>query len=388
MPAFIQEKGGKSRMEGSWLKFGMLTLLTLILTLVAGCTGLLPLEKHENVTNIIYPSQEHNYSYEKNTNQTSQRATFELVEIKRFHAKDKISISPDGLYYCVGRDNEVKFYRNGTLLWSKSFDRNITSTAVSDNGEIVVVGVPRKIEVYSSNGELLWDFPVNGEVTDVSISKNLKYFGVLSSIRKPIYTDPEKKKGYLGTNTTTYIYLLDKDGNLLLNDSNEYLGKAIAVANNGNLVCAFTHLLSAYDMDVPLVYYDLNGDKRALYSLNGFWDVDLSQDGGEIVAMFSNGVDISYMNSSLHKLWNYTRFSGSTARAVSISSDGNYVLAGLASGDVTLFDMNGRILGNFNLITELPRSIIADISLNLDERMIIVKSIYNDVFIVKFMMKS
>ncbi len=373
-------------MNNSWLKFGILALLTLILTLVAGCTGLLPLEKHENVTDIISPSQEHNH--EKITNQASQRATFELVEIKRFHEKDKISISPDGLYYCVGRGNEVKFYKNGTLLWNKSFDQNITFTAVSDNGEIVVVSFPGKIEVYSNNSELLWDFPVKGEVTDISISKNLKYFGVLSSIRNPIYTDPEKRKGYLGTNTTTYIYLLDKDGNLLLNDSNEYFGKAIAVANNGNFVCAFTHLISAYDMDVPLVYYEPNGDKRALYSLNGFWDVDISQNGAKIAAMSSNGVEISYMNSSLHKLWNYTRFSGSTARAVSISSDGNYVLAGLTSGDVTLFDMNGRILGNFNLITELPRSIIADISLNLDEGMIIAKSIYNDVFIVKFTMKS
>jgi WD40 repeat protein len=376
-------------MMSYWLKLGIPALLMLILILVTGCTGVLPSEKYGNNNDVIQLAQDHkNYSYEKITNQTSLRINFEIIEIKRFHEKEKVSFSSDGLYYCVGRGNEVKFYRNGTLLWNKSFDRNIISTAVSDNGEIVVVGFPGKIEVYSNNGELLWDFPVKGEVTDISISKNLKYFGVLSSIREPIYIDPEKRTGYLGTNTTTYIYLLDKDGNLLLNDSNEYFGTSISVADNGNFVCAFTHLLSAYDMDVPLVYYELSGEKRALYSLNGFWDVDLSQDGKKIAAMSSNGVDISYMNSSLYKLWNYTRFSGSTARAVSISSDGNYVLAGLASGDVTLFDMNGRILGNFNLITELPRSIIVDISLNLDEGMIIVKSIYNDVFIVKFTMKS
>lgn len=135
--------------------------------------------------------------------------------------------TPDGSHLIVrSTDSLLCLDSSGNLLWKQDIGESGAFT-VSSNGTLIAVGGSGKVQLFTIDGNLLWDYRIQDVlVGPVAISKDGAYVAAGSVTS--------------GTNGT--VYLLDGKGNLLwkrhvdsdiLSASTSYNGSYVAFGTNG-----------------------------------------------------------------------------------------------------------------------------------------------------------
>ncbi|GBF36882.1 DUF5711 family protein [Methanofervidicoccus abyssi] len=247
---------------------------------------------------------------------------------------DSVSITPDGNYIVAGGNGIYLFNNNGDLLWKYEKDLvYISSVSITPDGKYIVAGVGDTISggaighinngiyLFNNNGNLLWRYQPEDDVTSVAITPDGKYIAIGSG----------------GFNDN--IYLFNNNGDELWKyKTDEYWVNSVSITPDGNYIVA-----GSEDKNV----YLFNREGRLLWKYetgNLVWSVSITPDGNYIVAGSWDG-NVYLFNKEGRLLWKYE--TGGAVESVSITPDGNYIVAGSNDSNVYLFNKEGRLLWKY-----------------------------------------
>lgn len=246
-----------------------------------------------------------------------------------FEANDSIldiSASTDGSRVVFGsRDNSVTvFDNNGKQLWQFVGDNSMWGVAMSADGQYVAAAsADRNVRYFDANGNLVWSYRHNAPLQDVAISDDGTYVSAVSIESRS-------------------ILMLNNTGELLWEKKLNSPIESTAIYGSGENTRV---LIGTRDSRVYL--FSLKGDELYIVRLDDVVNsLAVSRTGAYIIAGSSEGL-ISLIDGAKAKvLWQYNlRRKGNLdrTRAVSISGDGNVIVAGVSYGDVFIFDINGNL---------------------------------------------
>ena len=206
-----------------------------------------------------------------------------------------IAISAEGNYIAGDLDGYLYFFKKDSNkpLWVKSIESGSIGMDMSDDGSVIAAGVGeanggrgQKIFLFDNEGNKLGEYKSShpgyeqtGDFYQPDITPDGKYVAISTGC-------PDRK-----------AYLFSKDGKLLFESEQLAMDSPVhksAISDDGSLI--------AYSAD--------------------------HQQGKDIVFLFNN---------QGKKIWSFSSQDDSTARAVSISNDGNYIAAGTSTGHIYLF---------------------------------------------------
>lgn len=240
-----------------------------------------------------------------------------------------IAISADGNYLAADLQNKLYFFNreSNKPVWIRDTESSALGMDISDDGKIIVLGIANmngkgdKILVYDKEGNKLWEYRAEHPGYDQT-----------GNFYKPDLT-PDGE--YIAVSTgcpDRRAYLFSKEGNILFRSEPLTFDSPIhksAISDDGSL--------AAYSAD--------------------------HMQGKEIVFLFDN---------KGKKLWSFSSPTDATARAISISADGNYIAAGTSAGNIYLFSKNSS-----NLLWKFSESIysqIGEVKLNFDGSLLVAAS--------------
>ncbi len=289
-----------------------------------------------------------------------------------------LDISADGAYVVAsslhieaGVGRICLFDKNGTILWDYLANFPI-STAISSNGQYIVVGIRSEGIFYlSREGALLWSHRAGDFYFDVQISSDGNSVAVSTSSGNVYYFNGEGKKLWSYRFSSWFIPIsMSFDGSLvavggsyelmLLNRLGEILWSTevdcevqkISISPNG------TYLMASSDDSI----YFLNRYGEILWSSEVEGEVHsiaFSSDGNSVAVTSvpkedseNKGV-VCFYNSYGELLWSCNIRSWAV---VSISHDGNYVVVG--GKELRVLDRNGELLLNHS-VGERPIHVIS-----------------------------
>lgn len=232
-----------------------------------------------------------------------------------------IAISADGSFIAADLQNKLYLFsrESNKPLWIRDTESSALGIDISDDGSLIVLGVANlngkgdKILVYDKDGKKLWEYRAEhpgydqtGNFYQPDMTPDGRYIAVSTGC-------PDRR-----------AYLFSKDGNLLSRSEQLTYDSPIhksAISDDGSL--------AAYSAD--------------------------HMQEKEIVFLF---------DSKGKKMWGFSSKNDATARAISISNDGNYIAAGTSAGNVYLFSKNSNNpLWKFS---ESAYSQIGEVKLNSD----------------------
>jgi len=205
-----------------------------------------------------------------------------------------VDISADGKFVAATLGNTLYYFsaESNVPVWEKQLESNVIGVAISENGSYVAVGMGNsndagdKIQFFDSYGTMLWEYKADhpgyvqtGNFYRPAMTPDANYVAISSGC-------PDRR-----------AYLFSKDGSLLFRTEMLTTDSPVhksAISENGNYI--------AYSAD-----HMTGKDVLFLYSKSG------------------------------QKLWSFGSSSDSTARAVSISEDGNYIGLGTLAGNIYMF---------------------------------------------------
>ncbi len=227
-----------------------------------------------------------------------------------------IDISDDGEYIAGTLSSTLFFFSKDSnqSLWSADIESSAIGIAVSEHGEYIAVGGGSKVFFFDSNGDKLWEYQPShpeyeqtGNFYRPAMTPDGSYVAVS--------TGCPDRRAYLFSNEGTAVFRSEQ----LTRDSPVHKS---AISNDGNYV--------AYSLD--------------------------HSQGNPVVMLFDNVGN---------NLWNFSSQSDSTARAVSMSEDGNYIAIGTSTGNIYLFSRDSNIpLWSFSEGGSFSH--IGEVSLNSD----------------------
>jgi outer membrane protein assembly factor BamB len=251
--------------------------------------------------------------------------------------------------------------RDGNIFWDYMANFPI-STAVSTSGEYIAVGVGSEGIFYlSRKGELIWSYEIEGFYLDVQISSDGSNIAVSTSNGDVYYFNREGKKLWNYRFSSQFIPIsMSSDGSLIAVGSSY---EVMLLSRLGEILWS-----SEVDCDIQKIKMSSDGSylmascEGNLYFLNQqgevLWNsevegkvlsIDISTGGGGIAvaSIFKEGTEtkgmVFFYNRYGELLWSYVTGSWSV---VSVSSDGNYVMAG---GDgFHIFNRKGKLLYSFS----------------------------------------
>ncbi|MDP2907014.1 MAG: PQQ-binding-like beta-propeller repeat protein [Nanoarchaeota archaeon] len=210
-----------------------------------------------------------------------------------------VAISADGNYVAGELDGNLYFFKkeSNKPLWTKSIESGSIGIDMSDDASVIAAGVGNagtkgdKIFIFDKEGNKLGDYRAShpeyeqtGNFYQPDVTPDGKYVAVS--------TGCPDRRAYLFSGTGDLIFRSEQ----LTYDSPVHKS---GISDDGTLI--------AYSAD--------------------------HMQGKEILFLF---------NKEGKKLWSFSSQQDGTARAVSISSDGNYVAAGTSAGRVYLFSKNSN----------------------------------------------
>lgn len=205
-----------------------------------------------------------------------------------------VDISADGEYVAGSLGDSLFFFdrESNTPLWQANIECNAIGIAVSEHGEYIAVGGSNKVFFFDKAGTKLWeyqpshpDYEQTGNFYRPAMTPDGSYTAVS--------TGCPDRRAYLFSNDGTMLFRTEQ----LTEDSPVHKS---AISNDGNHI--------AYSFD--------------------------HSQGSTIVTLF---------DKSGNELWSFSSQSDSTARAVSISEDGNYVAGGTTAGNIYLFSRTSNV---------------------------------------------
>ncbi len=233
-----------------------------------------------------------------------------------------VAISADGAYIAGELDGTLYFFKkeSNTPLWTVNIESGSIGVDMSDDGSIIAAGTGNagekgdKIFIFDKDGNKLGEYRAShpgyeqsGNFYQPDVTPDGKYVAAT--------TGCPDRRAYLFSGAGEQVFRSEP----LTIDSPVHKS---AISDDGSLI--------AYSAD--------------------------HMQGKEILFLFNN---------QGKKLWSFSSQEDSTARAVSISSDGNYIAAGTSTGHIYLFSKNSnRLLWKF---TESGRFVqFGDVKLNSD----------------------
>ncbi|OIO22042.1 hypothetical protein AUJ17_00785 [Candidatus Micrarchaeota archaeon CG1_02_47_40] len=229
-----------------------------------------------------------------------------------------IAISSDGKYISAALRDGLYFFGKDSNIsnWSANIESNAIGIDMSDDGKYIALGTGDKALLFSNEGELLLSYKPehpgysqSGNFYRPDMTSNGEYFATTTGC-------PDRR-----------AYLFSKNGTLLFRSEQLTEDSPVhksAISDNANYI--------AYSLD--------------------------HSTGKEIVMLFSK---------SGTKLWGFSSQEDGTARAVSISADGQYIAAGTTAGHIYLFSKNSAIpLWKFSATSATQLNHIGDMKFSSD----------------------
>ena len=233
----------------------------------------------------------------------------------------KVMITGDGQQgYIVNGDSPSTpypytihyFYRNGTVLW-ETREPGISSASITTNGKYLVVGtkVGRNSEVilYAKNGTDLWRYPAPDGIEFVAISHDGNTIAAAHSYR---------------------LIVLDNKGIIFSKVIPKYHPTTVAISPGGSQIVTG----SAFGVQS----FNRSGNQLWQTYESGINNIVISNDGQTIIS--GSQKNVSYFNENGTRIWGVPV--DTAVASVSISADGDTILAGLNNGTVFLLNRNGN----------------------------------------------
>lgn len=272
----------------------------------------------------------------------------------------EVSISSNSSYIVVGkRDKVYLLNREGEPLWIHNIDgRCVWDISITADGSYIVIGTnDGKINLFNKQGKILWTQDHHRTYTCVSISPDGLYIAV---------TIDDNRE----------ISLLNREGKLLWSYKVDDLPYNVSISSDGLYVVAVTVGKNCENNKILL----FNREGKLLWShkVDSYpHDVSISSDG--LYIALGVGSYISLFNQQGKLLWNYyyediSKWVRDEVRAVSISSDGSYIIAVTLSGKLSLRNKRGELLWSYQIDEGDEDYDINSISISSDGTYIVVTS--------------
>lgn len=263
----------------------------------------------------------HIYIFSKDSNEPILDYCIECNEMETVNTPfNGIDISGDGEYIAGTLGGTLFFFSNegGEPLWSTNIEQSALGVSVSEHGDYIAVGGGGKAFLFSKDGTNLWEY-------------------------KPTVPGYEETGNF-------YRPAMTPDGNYVAVSTGCPDRKAYLFSTDGDVIFRTEQLTN--DSPVHKSAISSNGEYIA-YSL------DNSQ-GSPILILFDNDGN---------EIWRFSTQADSTARAVSMSSDGEYIALGTSSGNIYFFskDSNDPI---WSFSDDTWFSKIGEVKLNSDGSML------------------
>ena len=180
----------------------------------------------------------------------------------------------------------------------------------------------------------LWNYVSDGPIRSVAISSDDKYIVAGS--------ESDKNNGT--------VYFLDNQGNLLWQHQTDRKISQVFISSDGSYVLASGYQIAPGPAGIyengAIYFFDKTGKILWDYMTKDFGQVlisSLSSDGSHVVT--ASGTELSYLDNSGKRLWNYT--SSSDINSVSFSADSSDILT-TAGHQILYFDKQGKLLWTFD----------------------------------------
>src|SRR3989338_1975562 len=229
-----------------------------------------------------------------------------------------IAISADENYIAADLQGTLYFFNkeSNKPIWNRNIESGSIGIDMSDDSSVIAVGAGNRILLFDKEGNKLGEYKAShpeygeiqtGEFYQPDVTPDGKYVAVTTGC-------PDRR-----------AYLFSKEGNIIFESEQLTYDSPVhksAISNDGSLI--------SYSAD--------------------------HQQGKEILFLYDNKVK---------NLWSFSSQEDSTARAVSISSDGNYISIGTSAGHIYFFSKkSNKPIWKF---TESGRFVqFGDVKLNSD----------------------
>ena len=260
-----------------------------------------------------------------------------------------------------------------TLVWKTKTGSSENAAAISQEGKFVAAGDfslgaiqnTFRVHLFSSSGDLLWEYPVGSMIYSVDLSSNGEYLtagGYNNSLylfnRSGALLWKYGASDHILNNTVfdvdisgdgstiaancadDYQYIFSREGKVLFKNKLEKYGKGIALTGDGAFIVSGS------------------GDRVLLTTVNGtrVWtsavtggdyieDVAISSDGSRIVAGNRDGT-IVFMDRTGKILWRFAAGEGNIG--VAISDDGNRIAVRGGNRDLYFLNGDGAVIWKYD----------------------------------------
>ncbi len=234
------------------------------------------------------------------------------------HGIEDISISSDGSVILVknGQTTEI-FDRTGNSIGNLPVNY-YRSVVVSSDGKWIASPRSDSIQYFTGNGTLVWSYPINAWITDISLSSDGSSGAAVSN---------------------DHVYYFTRDREITWQRLSQYRMSAVSLSADGRYL--------AGSSQYRLLYYDHSGNLLWHIEYPGYVnDVAVSGNGSVVAALFApeRAVPnhVALFDAGGRKLWDYQAGEKDPyLHRVVMSSDGNY-LAANAGGTIYFFNRWGN----------------------------------------------
>jgi ABC-type sugar transport system permease subunit len=226
---------------------------------------------------------------------------------------------PDGGLLIASDDRHLyKTDAQGNLLWDQNVKRQVKDVAASHDGSNVVYIAQGLTNIYfidAQSGDVVQETDIGITVGRIQVSPNGDYVAAGA--------------------TDQYVYLLDRQGNLLRRMGVTGTVEAVSVTNDGTVIAG----TSKYEV----VRFDPNGEAAMTYAVKDVvTDIDLSEDGSFIAVSDFLG-NLYVFGRDGEQLWT-DRVDGA-GRQVEFNKEATTLYAGTGNGMLYSYDV-GEVIAS------------------------------------------
>jgi len=212
----------------------------------------------------------------------------------------------------------ARYAKKVAVIW-RDIIGDIGALAISSNGKLVAAGTKNEVLLYSIEKEILWRFTVEGDVSTIRFT-------------------PDDRTILIGT-SDRMLYLVNRDSNI---QWKRRRGGAISVI----YITELTHEIFVSTDDSNISTLNMDGVETSRQWTEKPVDCMAITDDGENIVLTLGDHNIFSYNRNLFQQWKYM---GGIWTDLSISKDGNFILAGSKKGDVVCLSGAGIPLWKKNI---------------------------------------
>ncbi|PKL64520.1 MAG: hypothetical protein CVV32_07500 [Methanomicrobiales archaeon HGW-Methanomicrobiales-3] len=247
-----------------------------------------------------------------------------------------VAISPDGSSVFVTAGQMMEILSENGERWEKISIPHTWSPPAVANGRWIVSSGTNSLYYYSSNGSLVWSYPVSGRITGISLS--------LDGSRGAATSDD-------------HLYFFTRDGEVIWQKPWKYRFTEIDISGDGEYVTASSQY--------RLLYYNNLGELLWQKEHSGYvQDVSISANGSNVAAVFVPG-NLRLYNHEGKKFWDYQLSKTPPARSNVVLSDNGRFVAVNEGGYLNYFNEWGNatvIIDEVILNTTISTKELSDVS--------------------------